>query len=121
MRIARLAWLFGVALVLAGFAPVVLFAMGSLLPGAEASSILGVFPDISWMAGVETWLYQRRIKWAPSTGLVFALLGLAVMFLGAFVATHQRPALDALKAHRQDARRRVRQYGAAQRIEPTLN
>src|SRR5687767_3840508 len=47
MSRARLGWLFGIALVLAGFVPVLVFTLGSLLPGAEASALLGVFPDLS--------------------------------------------------------------------------
>ena len=118
---ARLAWLVGIALVLAGLAPALVFTLGTLLPGAEASTMLGFFPDLSWLGSAETWLSARRIRWAPSTGLVFALLGVAAMFLGAALARWQRAALDAASARRADARRRRQQYGAMNRIEPTLD
>jgi hypothetical protein len=107
-------------MVLAGFAPVALFSLGSLLPGAEASAVLGVFPELTWLSGAESWLQVRRIRWAPSTALVFALAGLALMVLGAALCGRARPALDALSARQQDARRRRRQYGPTERIEPTL-
>ena len=120
MRMARLAWLFGIVIVLAGFVPVLLFALGSLLPGAEASSMLGFFPDLPWLDTAGTWLHSRRIKWAPSPGLLFALSGLGAMYLGAFIASAQRPRFDAMRARRQDARRRAPLYGGGERIEPTL-
>jgi hypothetical protein len=121
MSKARVAWLFGLLLVLAGLLPVLLFALGSLLPSAEASALLGVFPDFSWLGDIERWLMARRIPWAPSAGLLFALPGLALMCVGAAVATSQEAALYALRLRAQDARRRVRQYGPMERIEPTLN
>ena len=121
MSSARLAWLFGILLVLAGFVPVLAFALGSLLPGAEASAMLGYFPDLPWLGSAQTWLDARRIKWAPSAGLVFALSGMAVMALGAAIAQRQRPLLEAMRARKEDARRRRRQYGPAERIEPTLS
>jgi hypothetical protein len=112
-----LAWLFGFLLVLAGFFPVVLFALASLLPGADVPA----FPDVSWLSEVERWLNVHRIRWAPSAGLAFALPGLAVMYLGAALARSQDAALDAMRRRAQDARRRMRQYGPMDRIEPTLN
>ena len=118
---ARFAWLLGIVLVLAGFVPVLVFSVGTLLPSAEASALLGVFPDFSWLSVVEKWLYSRKVKWAPSTGLLFAVLGLGVMYLGAFVARYQKPTLESLEARRRDARRRKSQYGPVERIEPTLN
>jgi hypothetical protein len=116
MSRARLAWLFGWLLVLAGFLPVVLFALGPFLPGAD----LGAFPDLSWVSNFGRWLSTRRIRWVPSTGLLYALLGLAAMYLGAALARAQEEALDALRFQAWEARRRKRQYGPMQRIEPTL-
>lgn len=120
MRTARLAWLFAFAVAVAGFIPVVLFAFGSLLPGAEASSMLGVFPELPWLDTAGTWLHSRRIKWAPPPGLLFALAGLGVMYCGAFLANRQADRMEALRARRQDARRRAPLYGSRERIEPTL-
>jgi hypothetical protein len=116
MSRARLAWLFGWLLVLAGFLPVLVFALGPLLPGVD----LGAFPELSWVSNFGRWLNARRIRWAPSSGLLFALLGLALMYLGAAIARAQEEALEAMRFHAWDARRRKRQYGPMQRIEPTL-
>lgn len=116
----RFAWLFGFLVVLAGFVPVAAFALGSLLPGAEASAMLAYFPDVPGLDVAESFLRSRMVKWTPSAGLVFALLGVGVMFVGAAIARSQRPVLDAMQAHKRDARRRRQQYGAGQRMEPTL-
>ncbi len=114
IRRAMVAEVLGIVIVLAGFLPVVLFSLGMLVPSAEASAILSLFPDIPW-------LDARKVRWAPHAGVAFALAGLVVMFLGAAIVRRQRPVFDALRAHRQDALRRVRQYGPADRIEPTLD
>ena len=106
---------FGIILVLVGFVPVVLFALGSLVPSAD----VGVFPDPSWLRSAQSWLYARKIWWAPSAGLIFALPGLIAMYVGALIARRQEPLFDAATARTHDARRRIRQY-ASERIEPTL-
>lgn len=108
---------FGIVLLLSGFIPVVAFAIGTLVPAAEASAMLGFFPDVSWLGGAETWLRSRAIRWAPSAGLVFALPGLIVMYLGAAIVRRQDIGVDTAQASRLDAQRRIRQY---ERIEPTL-
>jgi hypothetical protein len=113
-RKATAAEVLGIILVLAGFLPVVLFSLGMLVPSAEASAMLSLFPDIPWFDA-------RKVRWAPHAGVAFALAGLAVMLLGAAIVRRQRPVFEAMHAHRQDALRRVRQYGPADRIEPTLN
>lgn len=120
VRIAEFARAFGVALVLAGLIPVAAFAVGTLLPSADASVMLGYFPDVPWLAGVESWLHARRVRWSPPTGLVYALPALALMFLGGAMVRRQKPVFDAMRARRQDAQRRTRQYGAVERVEPTL-
>jgi hypothetical protein len=115
---SKISRLFGIALVVAGVIPVLVFTLGSLLPGAEASAI---FPDFSWLDGMANWLHKRRVPWTPSSGLLFALPGLAVMLLGAAIIRGQQPALDAMRQRKEDARRRMSQYGPSERIEPTLN
>ena len=119
----RAARLLGIVLVLAGFLPVLLFTLGSLLPVAEASDMLGLLPSLpsDWLSTAETWLRTHRIRWSPQAGLVFALPGILVMALGAVIVRRQRPVFEAMDARRQDALRRVRQYQPAERIEPTLN
>ena len=113
-RKAIAAEVLGIVVLLAGFLPVVIFALGMLVPSAEASAMLGLFPDIPW-------LDARKVRWAPHAGVAFALAGLIVMLLGAAIVRRQRPVFDAVRARRQDAQRRVRQYEPANRIEPTLN
>lgn len=114
--------LLGIALVLAGFLPVLLFTLGSLLPVAEASDLLAVLPAIpsDWLSTAEIWLRAHRIPWAPQGGLVFALPGILVMALGAALAKRQMPALHAMHARKEDARRRVPLYRQMERVEPTL-
>lgn len=120
---ARAAEVLGIMLVLAGFIPVVLFALGSLMPAAEASTMLGFLPTLpsDWLSTAETWLRAHRIRWMPPAGLVAALPGVLVMVLGAAIAKRQVPVLDAIHARQEDARRRLRLYrGEAERVEPTL-
>jgi len=118
----RAARLLGIALVLAGFLPVLLFSLGSLLPVAEASEMLDLLPALPsvWLNTAEAWLRAHRILWAPQAGLVFAVPGVLVMRLGAAIAKRQAPALDAMHARKQDARRRVPLYRQTERVEPTL-
>ena len=108
-------------MILAGLFPALLFSIGTLLPSAEATALLGIFPAVPGLDVTETWLYARRIRWAPSAGLVFALAGIGVMILGATIVGWQRPVLDAREARKRDALRRRRQYGSFERIEPTLD
>lgn len=112
-RKAIAAEVLGIVVLLAGFLPVLVFALGSLVPSAEASAMLGLFPDIPW--------FYAKVRWAPHAGVAFALAGLVVMLLGAAIVRRQRPVFEAMDARRQDALRRVRQYEPANRIEPTLN
>jgi len=110
---AKAAEVLGIMLVLTGFIPVALFALGSLIPAAEASAMLGLFPEIPW-------LDAHKIRWAPHAGVAFALAGIAVMLVGSAIARRQQPVFDALRARAAEARRRARLYGNAERVEPTL-
>ncbi|HXU42771.1 MAG TPA: hypothetical protein VN675_10635 [Burkholderiales bacterium] len=118
----RAARLLGIALVLAGFLPVLLFSLGSLLPVAEASEVLDLLPALPpvWLSTAEVWLRAHRILWAPQAGLAFAVPGVLVMMLGAGIAQRQAPALHAMHARKEDARRRVPLYRQMERVEPTL-
>jgi len=119
LRRVKAVRLLGIALVIAGFAPVLAFAVGSLIPSAEASAMLGLFPDLPWLAGIDAFL-NARVRWSPPSGLLYALPSLCVMLLGAVIAKAQRPALEADRARKADARRRAHLYGSYERIEPTL-
>jgi hypothetical protein len=124
VRKARLLWLFGAALVLAGFVPVALFVGAALLPPPHAASALELFPEIPGaMERAETFLAKRRIAWRPSphhAALPFAALGFLVMGAGAGIARRQQRALDREKARREDALRRTRHYRAGERTEPSF-
>lgn len=123
VHVARMARLFGIVLVLAGFAPVLLFSLGVLLPAEEAPAVLDLLPAIpsDWLSTAEAWLRAHKIRWSPQAGLVFALPGILVMGLGAAIAKSQAPVLHANRARNEDARRRVPQYrGVTERQEPTL-
>ena len=113
VRKARLTRLFGAALVVAGLVPVAVFAIGALVPVAEASAALGLFPAIPW-------LDARKFWWAPPASVVFALAGLAVILLGATLVRRQAEVFEAQRSRREDARRRTHLYGGPERIEPTL-
>ena len=124
-RKARSLWLFGAALVLAGFVPVALFVGAALLPAPQAARALELFPGIPpvAMARVDTFLAKRRIAWRPSphhAALPFAALGLFVMGAGGLLAKRQQRALDAARARRQDALRRAHSYRAGERREPSF-
>jgi hypothetical protein len=89
--------LFGVALVLAGFLPVFSFVCRALAPQAPLADLAA----------------EIRLTWLPQvlhTELAFALLGVAVMALGAIVVARQRPVLAAARRRKEDAARRIPQY-----------
>jgi len=112
MNRARFVWLSGIALIVAGFLPALAFTLAMLVPSAEASAVLGLFPAIPWVDA-------RKIWWAPHPMVTAALAGVAVMMIGATLVRRQRSVFDALRNRRADARRRAPLYGM-ERVEPTL-
>ena len=117
----RAVQVFGIVLVLIGYVPVLLFSVAALMPSADAAAVFGLLPEVpsTWVSTSHGWLRAHRIAWAPHPGLLYALPGLALMWLGAWVVGRTHPVLDADQARRDDARRRLQQYGV-ERIEPTL-
>jgi hypothetical protein len=115
------AQVFGIVLVLIGFVPVLLFSVAALMPSADAAAVFGLLPEVpsTWVSTSHSWLRAHLIFWAPHPGLLYALPGLALMWLGAWVVRGTQPVFDADQARRDDARRRAPLYGA-ERIEPTL-
>jgi hypothetical protein len=98
VRRARAARLFGIALALAGFLPAVSFVGRALLPHENAA-----------------------LAWLPllPNELALAVLGVALMALGVLIARRQGHVLDAARQRREDAARRVHQYRAEARVEPS--
>ncbi len=116
---ARAFHLFGTALALAGFFPVVMFIGHTFLPDAKE------FPW-AWLMdaklNAELWLplERMRILNGLDVGLVLAVLGVVAMALGAIIARLQMAALDAGKEQRADRLRRVQQYRADTQVEPFI-
>lgn len=116
---ARAFHLFGSALAIVGFLPVLLFLGHSFLPAA------GEFPW-AWLMNAqlnaELWLpvERMRILNGLDMGLVLAVLGVIAMALGAMIARLQTAALVAGKQQRADRLRRVQQYRADSQVEPFI-
>lgn len=103
---AQVARILGFALMLAGLAPAVWFAMHSF----------HAMP-------MEPWAPLHRLPPMVYTSLValaVSLPGFLVMWLGATLAGRQKDALEAHRRDRQDRLRRVRAYGRDERIEPFI-
>jgi hypothetical protein len=108
VRRAKAVRLFGFVVMLAGFVPVLLLI---------AQSALGVLPPLPG------WPPLDRFVWIPSqlqAWLITAVVGLAVMALGAAVARRQMSVLQAAARHREDSLRRTHQYSVEERIEPYI-
>lgn len=116
---ARAFRLFGIGLAFAGFLPVLVFLGHSFLPAAKE------FPW-AWLMNAELnaelWLpvERMRILKGLDVGLVFAVLGVVAMALGAIIARRLMAALDAGKEQRADRLRRVQQYRADTQVEPFI-
>ena len=103
---AKLARVLGVALMLAGLAPIVWLALNS--PQALA---------------VEPWAPLRRLPslvYFSLVALTISMPGFVMMWLGATLAARQRDVLEASRRQKQDRLRRVRQYGREERVEPYI-
>jgi hypothetical protein len=126
VRRARAAWLLGFALALVGLLPVLLFALLSLLPGAQASApLLGLLPEFSapWLAETKLGALLRKASAIPASlhgAFLLALAGVGVMALGKWLADRQAPVFEAARLRREDALRRVRYYRDGSRIEPSM-
>lgn len=109
VRRAKTVRLFGLMVMLAGFVPVLLLMAQSALPGA-----LPAFRDWPAMDNL-SWIPRQLHAW-----VAIAVLGLAVMTLGAAIARRQSAVLQAAARHREDGRRRAHQYSIDERIEPYI-
>ena len=101
--------LFGALLVFSGLVPVAWFVSRMLIPAAKA------LPEFGAIA------LPAKLAWIPNpTGMLLALAGLAVMWLGATIVSRQLYILDAVKRDAEDRMRRVHQYAGEGRIEPYI-
>jgi hypothetical protein len=142
---ARVIWLFGTGLVVAGLLSVLYFIavlclqfstgfeLGSLrpaattpwFPDAKASRNIDSVPDLlaALLMKTEVWLtVQNAVAWMTShmhVGLAVAVLGAIAMTVGVLVALRQMALLRTEKRRRNDRQRRVRQYGD-DRLEPFI-
>jgi len=106
IRRAQLARIFGLALMLAGLAPIIWLALNSAGPGP-----------------IEPWAPLRRLPtlaYSSLVALVVSLPGLALMWLGATLAARQKDVLEANRREKQDRLRRMREYGREERVEPFI-
>jgi len=100
---------FGIALVVAGLLPIAWFVSRALIPAAKA------LPEFGAIA------LPVKLAWIPNpAGILIGLAGLAVMWLGATLASRQMYILDADRRETEDRQRRVRQYAGEGRIEPYI-
>jgi hypothetical protein len=142
---ARVIWVFGTGLVVAGLLPVLYFIavlclqfstgfeLGSLRPAAttpwftdaKASPTIDSLPALlsALLMKTEVWLtVQNAVAWMARhmhVGLAVAVLGAIAMTVGALVAIRQTALLRNETRRRNDRQRRARQYGD-DRLEPFI-
>jgi len=108
------------ALALAGFAPVLLFVLQSLLPLASAASVPDLIP--AFVPAGKQLVLPEKLAWLPADKLpelALAIVGVMVMVVANTLAERQAYTLHAERRRRADARRRVAHY-RAERLEPGL-
>lgn len=109
VRRAKTRRFFGALLVLAGLLPVAWFVSRMLIPAAKA------LPEFGAIA------LPAKLAWLPNpTGMLIALAGLAVMWIGAAIMSRQLYILDAERRDAEDRLRRVHQYAGEGRVEPYI-
>jgi hypothetical protein len=103
---AQLARISGLALMVAGLAPILWLAANSIHP-------LPIEP-LAPLRRLPTLAYSSVLTLAVS------LPGFLVMWLGATIAARQTDVLEAHQRAKQDRLRRKRQYGSDERVEPYI-
>lgn len=121
---AKAAWLCGLAVLIAGFACVLLFVCQALTGVALLPDVLPQFPT-GWLDASAARLPLPLRNWVPRAlppGFALALIALATMMLGAAIARRQTLVMEELKRESEDRLRRVRQYAGEVdgdgRVEP---
>jgi hypothetical protein len=117
VRRAKAARLFGFLVMLAGFLPILWFVVQSVLVNGGTGRAPGVLPRFDgWPALEKLALIPHQLH----AGLVIAVVGFAVMMLGAALARRQVPVLEAAERQRAEGLRRAAQYDDGERIEPFI-
>lgn len=121
---ARTAWALGFSVLAIGFVCVLLFVGQTLVGVPLLPDGLPQIPN-AWLDASALRMPFPMRNWMPRTlppGLLAALVGLAVMLLGAAVARRQAALLEAAKRDAEDRLRRVREYAGDGdgRIEPYI-
>jgi hypothetical protein len=109
---ALFAWQLGVVFQGGGWVPLpatLLFTDRSLLEAGKAAAVLPYIPDFPWTADRWVGVVLERIH----VGLVFALLGAALMARGLLSSSRQAAALRADRQRHEDRLRRVADYRRA--------
>ncbi len=119
---ARAFLVFGIVLVLAGLASLLLIAWHSLLRVAQAVPMLDFRPHVPPEALIDAYSSLPVIEILAKLnelqiGLVYASCGAFVTVLGVLLARRQVFLLRAAKRWRADALRRVRQYRESSHVQ----
>ena len=123
---AKAARLFGIAVMIAGFACVLVFVCQSLAGIRLLPDVLPQ-PSSAWLDASAARLPVRLRNWMPRAlppGLALALVALATMMAGAAITRRQTLVLEELKRETEDRLRRVQQYAGDTdgdgRVEPYI-
>jgi hypothetical protein len=117
VRRAKAARLFGFLVMLAGLMPILWFVAQSVLMSLGTGRAPGVLLQF------DGWPALERLALIPHqlhAGFVIAVMGFAVMMLGATLARRQVPVLEAAARRRAEGLRRAAQYYDGERIEPFI-
>ena len=99
------AWVVGNVIAVAGLAAVLPLMIVAFVPGAAATPLLALVPEL------------------PAGGpapLLLALGGIAAMSIGNAILTRRSRLLEAERLRREDGHRRLHAYRGDERIEPTF-
>jgi hypothetical protein len=106
VRRAKLARIAGLALMIAGLAPILWLAANSIHPmPIDPLAPLQRLPSLAYSSVL---------------ALAVSLPALLVMWLGATIAARQKDVLEAAQRAKQDRLRRKREYGSEERVEPYI-
>lgn len=104
----------GFVVMLAGLAPVLFVLAQSILVSAGTHRAPELLPEF------QGWPALAAIPGQMQLWIVIALLGFAVMMLGAGIVRRALPVLAAAERDRADGLRRAAQYYDGERIEPYI-